>query len=388
MSRPSTQTSPASTEPLKTTLLPASWYLDPEVFAREQEILFHRSWLHVGHTSRIPETGDYLTYEIGGQSIIVLRGSAGRIRAFYNVCRHRASQLLEGEGSVARIICPYHGWTYDLDGSLVAARHTEKVEGFDRSCWGLRSVRLERIAGFLFVCLDDEAPSMTEAYPGLADMLYGCEPEIERLVHAHRMTYDIACNWKIAVENYSEAYHVRTVHPGLYRGFDMESGCWEIHDLYTLLHLRDATSSQSLTDILNDGRDDDRQAYDWHGAERTDLPSIWVWPMVMFERMPGRAGLFTYNHVPMGPERTLQVVDFYFPDRELGEQDRQQIEYVDLVRREDLGTIERVQRGIRSKGWGKGPLMIGPDVAPEWTESALLHFQNIVWQHLQGTSEG
>ena len=370
MSRPSVQASSGPSDPVSTTILPASWYRDPAVHVREEETLFHRSWIHVGHASRIPAAGDYLTYDIGGQSIIVMRAGAGRMHAFYNVCRHRGSQLLTEEGTVARIYCPYHGWTYDLDGNLVAARRSEKIAGFDRSCWGLRAVRLERMAGFLFVCLDEEAPSMSEAYPGLDEKLHACEPEIEGLVHVHRMTYDIACNWKIAVENYMEGYHVRTVHPALYKGFDMGAFTWDINALYT-----------NMRTVAR--QDADQQAYDWKDAARDDLPAIWMWPMVMFERMPGRAGLFTYNHLPMGPERTLQVVDFYFLQPELDEQDRQQIDYVDLVRREDLASLESVHRGIHSKGWGRGPLMMGPDAAPEWTEAGVLHFQNIVWQRMQ-----
>ena len=382
----SAQASPDSSQSLTTTLLPASWYLCADIYRQEQEKLFHRSWIHVGHASRLPDPGDYLTYDIGGQSIIVMRGSGGDIGAFYNVCRHRASQLLAGDGSVPRIYCPYHGWTYDVDGNLAVARHTENVAGFDRSCWGLTQVRLERIAGFLFVCLDHETPSLDETYPGLAEMIYNCEPEVERLVHTHRMTYDLACNWKIAVENYTEGYHVRTVHPALFHGFDMDGARWDVHERYFLMYITDDTPGQSLSKILGDGDSDDGQTYDWSDAERTDLPNIWMWPMVMFERMPGRAGLFTYNHVPMGSERTLQVVDFYFTDNQLNEGDRQQIDYVDLVRREDVVSIESVQRGIRSKGWGNGPLLMGPNVSPGCTESNLLHFQKIVWQLMEEPS--
>ena len=377
---PSAQASLDSAESLTTTLLPPSWYLSHDIYRQEQERLLHRSWIHVGHASRLPNPGDFFTYDIGGQSIIVIRGSEGDVRAFYNVCRHRASQLLTGEGSVPRIYCPYHGWTYDVDGNLSVARHTENMAGFDRSGWGLTRVRLEQIAGFLFVCLDDEAPSLEEVYPGLREMIYNCEPEVEQLVHTHRMTYDLACNWKIAVENYTEGYHVRTVHPALYRGFAMDGSRWDVHERYFLMYITDDTPGQGLTNILSEGENDDGQTYEWSNAERTDQPNIWMWPMVMFERMPGRAGLFSYNHVPQGPERTLQVVDFYFTDNELTEQDRQQIDYVDLVRREDTASVESVQRGIRSKGWGKGPLLIGPNVSPGCTESNLLHFQKIVWQ--------
>ena len=372
-----------STEPIATTVLPASSYASPENYAREQTLLFHRSWVHVGHDSRLPKTGDYLTYEIGGQSVIVIRGSDGEVRAFYNVCRHRASQLLEGKGHVTRIFCRYHGWTYDVDGNLSVALHTEKVAGFDRSCWGLVRVRLERIAGFLFVCLDDEAAPFAEAYPGFREMLYGREPELEQLVHAHRMTYDLACNWKIAVENYCEVYHVRTIHPALSSGFDMDGGVWDVHEQYFRMDVAEDTQGQGLTETLKEDEETDGQTYEWQDAERTDLPTVWMWPMTMFERMPGRAGMFTYNHVPMGPARTLQVVDFYFTDTELTDQDRQQIDYVDLVRREDMVIIEAVQRGIGSKGWSKGPLLIGPDISPGCTEAVLLHFQKIVQRYMR-----
>ena len=149
------------------------------------------------------------------------------------------------------------------------------------------------------------------------------------------------------------------------------------------MHVNEDTPAQGLTEILKEGAQTDGQTYEWQDAERSDLPTMWMWPMVMFERMPGRAGMFTYNHVPMGPQRTLQVVDFYFTDTELTDQDREQIHYVDLVRREDMAIIEAVQRGIGSKGWGKGPLLIGPDIFPGRTEASLLHFQKIVWHYMQ-----
>jgi len=370
MAELSTRVLPEATGAPHTTIVPASWYHDPAIHEREQAAIFQREWIHVGHASRVPDPGDYLTCRIGDQSIILLHGRDGRIRAFHNVCRHRGSELLQGAGSVARIWCRYHGWTYDLDGKLIAARHSEKVPGFDRACWGLREVRLERIAGFLFVNLDPDAPPLAAVYPGLAEDWLTLEPELDRLVHAHTMAYDIACNWKIAVENYLEGYHVLTVHPALYKGFDMDAFVWSIHDHYTSM----CTGAKETAG---------EHAYDWDEAARKDLPSYWVWPMVMFERMPGRPGLFTYNHVPLGPARTLQVVDFYFLDPELDEQDRREIDYVDLVRREDRASLEAVQRGIRSKGWQQGPLMMSPDAAGEWTEEAILHFQNLILRRME-----
>ncbi len=359
-----------SYESITTSLLPAHYFYDSEHYAREEKLIFERSWMSVGHASLIPKPGDYMVRGVGSQEIIVLRDNEGEVRAYYNVCRHRARELLQDKGNIKRITCPYHGWTYDLSGDLLHARNSENVPGFDKSCWGLSPVRLERIGGFLYVCLDPNTPSMREMYDGLHKDVEDLEPELDDLVHSHQMVFDIACNWKIATENFLEAYHIRMVHPMMYEAFDMSKYYWEMHEFYTNL----TTFAR-----VNEGV----EIYDWSESERTDLPGYWVWPMFCFERMPGRAGLFTYNHVPMGPERTLCVVDFYYVDPKLTEEDRNEIAYVDQIRREDLVSLEAVQRGISSKGWGKGPYMVGPNVTAELTEHAIMHFHQVVQRYLE-----
>ena len=359
-----------SYESITTSLLPAHYFYDSEHYAREEKLIFERSWMSVGHASLIPKPGDYMVRGVGSQEIIVLRDNEGEVRAYYNVCRHRARELLQDKGNIKRIPCPYHGWTYDLSGDLLHARNSENVPGFDKSCWGLSPVRLERIGGFLYVCLDPNTPSMREMYDGLHKDVEDLEPELDDLVHSHQMVFDIACNWKLATENFLEAYHIRMVHPMMYEAFDMSKYYWEMHEFYTNL----TTFAR-----VNEGM----EIYDLNESERTDLPGYWVWPMFCFERMPGRAGLFTYNHVPMGPERTLCVVDFYYVDPKLTEEDRNEIAYVDQIRREDLVSLEAVQRGISSKGWGKGPYMVGPNVTAELTEHAIMHFHQVVQRYLE-----
>ena len=359
-----------SYESITTSLLPAHYFYDSEHYAHEEKLIFERSWMSVGHASLIPKPGDYMVRGVGSQEIIVLRDNEGEVRAYYNVCRHRARELLQDKGNIKRITCPYHGWTYDLSGDLLHARNSENVPGFDKSCWGLSPVRLEQIGGFLYVCLDPNTPSMCEMYDGLHKDVEDLEPELDDLVHSHQMVFDIACNWKIATENFLEAYHIRMVHPMMYEAFDMSKYYWEMHEFYTNL----TTFAR-----VNEGV----EIYDWSESERTDLPGYWVWPMFCFERMPGRAGLFTYNHVPMGPERTLCVVDFYYVDPKLTEEDRNEIAYVDQIRREDLVRLEAVQRGISSKGWGKGPYMVGTNVTAELTEHAIMHFHQVVQRYLE-----
>ena len=359
-----------SSEGITTSALPAEAFYDPDFYAREQALIFERSWMHVGHASLIPDRGDYMVREAGSQSIIVMRDERGEIGAFYNVCRHRARELLEGSGNVKRVTCPYHGWTYQLSGELNYARNSQNVPGFDKSCWGLSQVRLERIGGFLYVCLDADTPSMRDMYDGLHQDVSDLEPQLEELTHAHQMTFDIACNWKIATENFLEAYHIRMVHPMMYEAFDMSKYYWEMHEFYTNL-----TTYARVEEGV--------EIYDWNDSERTDLPGYWVWPMFCFERMPGRAGLFTYNHIPKGPDRTLCVVDFYYVDPELTEEDRNEIAYVNQIRREDIVSLEAVQRGIRSKGWIRGPYMVGPEVTAELTEHAVRHFHRVVARYLE-----
>ena len=347
------------------TILSPEHYFEPEIYRREAEKIFGHAWIHVCHETRVPKTGDFFTCSIGDQSIIVIRGKDDALRGFYNVCRHRGRELLEGSGNAATIVCPYHGWSYQSDGVLRYARGSDLVPGFDKQKFCLSPVRVESVGGFVFVNLDPEAPSFGEIYGGFEEEIRRYEPRLDELTHVRSVTFDLAVNWKIAVENYLEAYHLVDVHPALRKSVDNDTWVMSLHDHHT-----------SLIGVANPAVD---AAYDFAEAEKLAQTNWWLWPMVMFEQMPGGNQVFTYNHIPLGPERTLQVVDFYFLNDRLSDAQRAEVDYVEkVVRLEDKVAIEGVQRGLHSRGYRNGPLVIGPDVPDEITEKGVLHFQQLV----------
>jgi Rieske 2Fe-2S family protein len=190
--------------------LAQEFYRDPAVFQRDIARVHMRHWLCVGHVSRIPKPGDYFVYDIADESFIIVRDRAGEIRALANVCRHRGSQVCyEREGSSKAFVCPYHGWTYDLDGSLRNARLSGAE--VDKSQYGLARLHLRIIEGLILVCCADEAPDLGEAERLLGSALghYGWA----KAKVVHRASYSVDANWKLTTENYMECYHCAPAHP-------------------------------------------------------------------------------------------------------------------------------------------------------------------------------
>ena len=186
------------------------FYTDPEIYQLELDRIVTRNWILAGHASQIPDAGDYLVFSLTNESAIIVRGKDGTIRAFANVCRHRGSLIcLENRGNKRKFECPYHGWTYDLDGKLIAARSMQR--GFNKEEYGLHPVSLKLLGGLVFVCFCDDPPSLEGAQRNLAEPM--AMFDFENLKVAASKTYPIAANWKLAIENYQECYHCATAHP-------------------------------------------------------------------------------------------------------------------------------------------------------------------------------
>ena len=186
------------------------FYTDPAVYQLELERILLRNWFVAGHVSQIPDRGDFIVSRLDKESAIVVRGSDGDVRAFANVCRHRGSRIcLDDSGSARHFECPYHGWMYDVDGKLTAAR--AMPEDFDKSAYGLKPVSLEILGGVIFICFSDTPPSLAAARRDLAEPM--ALFDIEGLKVAATKTYAIEANWKLAIENYQECYHCATAHP-------------------------------------------------------------------------------------------------------------------------------------------------------------------------------
>jgi len=186
------------------------FYTDPEIYQLELDRIVMRNWILAGHASQIPDAGDYLVFSLANESAIIVRGKDGRVRAFANVCRHRGSLVcLENRGNKRKFECPYHGWTYDLDGKLIAARSMRG--SFNKEEYGLHPVSLKLLGGLILVCFCDDPPSLEGAQRDLAEPM--AMFDFENLKVAASRTYPIAANWKLAIENYQECYHCATAHP-------------------------------------------------------------------------------------------------------------------------------------------------------------------------------
>ena len=190
--------------------LPPWCYTSEEFYRREVETIFMKEWNFLGRVERIPNPGDYFTVDYVGVPLVIVRDKEGRVRAFANTCQHRGSAIVDGEGKCKVFVCPYHGWTYGLDGKLRNVSGMEEAENFDKSEIGLKPVRLETWGGFIFVNLDEDAGDLSTFMGDLPDQMnsYGCE----NLVTTRRWQYDLACNWKIFFENAMEEYHIPMVH--------------------------------------------------------------------------------------------------------------------------------------------------------------------------------
>jgi phenylpropionate dioxygenase-like ring-hydroxylating dioxygenase large terminal subunit len=352
--------------------LDAQLYYDAGVFEREEAAIFHRAWMQVGHVEEAPETGDYFTCAVIDQSLFVIRDKGGDLRAFHNLCPHRTHELLQGRGNTKAIQCPYHAWSFEIDGALRRARFSDAVAGFDADDFCLKEVRLETLCGFIFVNLDPEASPMGHMFAGLEAEVRHYTPNLDQLTHAYRVTFDLAANWKTVIDNYLECYHCQTVHPALAHSLDLDDYRISISGNYATFLTAAKEGVKSTT-------------FDFEGAALKHQCNWWIWPNLCWEQFPGRGSIMIYNHLPVGPERTLQVVDFYFADKAPNAHEMGEIEYVEKVLRpEDQAVVESVQRGLRSRGYQQGRFMVDPARASGWSEHAVHHFQTLVKAALEG----
>jgi phenylpropionate dioxygenase-like ring-hydroxylating dioxygenase large terminal subunit len=224
--------------------LPWSWYSDPDVLRREQERIFRRTWQYVGHVGRLEAVGDRFAAWAGDVPVLVVRAEEGS-RAFLNVCRHRGSLLVESEGNGKTIQCPYHAWTYGLDGSLRVAPRSEREEGFEAEGLSLVPMRLETWGPFCFVNPDADAAPLSETLGPLPELV-----PVDDLVFHGRDEYELAANWKIGCENYLECYHCPVAHKGFSAAYDVDPDEYRLestgtHVLSQFAHTREAENGQA-----------------------------------------------------------------------------------------------------------------------------------------------
>jgi len=326
--------------------LDAALYRAPAQYEIERRNIFGRSWLLFAHESQFAEAGHYVATSVAGYPLIVVRGEDGTLRAFHNVCRHRAGPLAEdGEGRCeGQIVCRYHGWRYALDGRLANARDFGPAEGFDPRAFGLFALRCEIWRGFVFVNMDAEAQSLSETIAPLDERAR--ELPLENFRFWRRQTHELRCNWKNYVENYLEGYHVPLVHPTLNEQIDAAHYTVEVVPP-AMIHWAPPRDGAPMSGL-------------W----------AWLWPCLGINVY--KDGLMMERMWPLGHDRTVLDYLFFFPE-DLAPADRERpMQSSGVITAEDVRITEAVQRNLDAGIYSTGRLSPRHEMGVAWFQSQVL----------------
>lgn len=354
------------------TALPAHFYTDPAIVAFDRRAIFDRGWQLLAHVCQLRDPGDHVIADFAGLPVIAVRGGegqgcAGEIRVFHNVCRHRAGPIASCDGLAAKSLrCRYHGWTYGLDGVLRSAPEMAGAADFQ-----VEDVRLPQLAvrvwqGLVFAAVDETHvpganPIDFDAFVAGIDARLGANRGLEHYGHHHRVGYDVACNWKVYVDNYLEGYHVPHIHPGLnklldYRSYVTQTAQWHSFQFSPLVNANNSLGAG----LYGDG----------------DALYYWLWPNTMLNILPGR--LQTNRVVPLGVDRCRVEFDFYYTADEHASNPGEacarraaDLAFSDEVQLEDLTICQDVQRGLASGSYRPGRLN-------PLRENAVHHFHELL----------
>ena len=346
---------------------PAAWYTDPRVLAAEQTQVFARTWQLVGRSEQVERPGQYFTATVADEPVIVVRGADERLRACSNVCRHRAGPVAAGCGERKSFQCGYHGWTYALDGRLTGTPEFDGVADFDKAAHTLPQFRVETWGPLVFVNLDLHCAPLRETLGDIPARV-GARDDWAMMKLAARKDWYVDCNWKTYVDNYLEGYHIPIVHTALNRELDYARYRTETKRFYSIQHapLRRATATRLQTGA---GETDDAAQY------------FWVFPNLMLNVY---ADNYSTNLIlPLEPERTLTVFEWYFRDTdsaEIQERVRRTVEFSDEIQREDIRICETVQRGLRSRTYTRGRYSVK-------RENGVHHFHGLLAEFLGRNSD-
>ena len=322
------------------------YFVSPEVFAEEQDRIFSKQWVLVGHQNQIAEPGDYFVTEVASESLIIVRDKGGEVHGFYNVCRHRGTRLREDRnGHLSAIQCPYHAWTYGLDGRLIGAPHMDQVPGFDKADYSLHAVNLALWEGLIFVNLADSPTPLEEWFAPLNGKF--SHWNLPKLRAAKRIEYDVKANWKLMFENYSECYHCPGVHPMLSKVSPYDSAENDLTEGPFLGGFMKINKGAGLTMsgkacALPVGKIENLQEVFYYS----------IFPNMLLSLHPEY--VMVHQLWPQSPERTLILCDWFFHPDAFNRSDfkpEDAIEFWDMTNRQDWHVCELSQQGIASRAY-------------------------------------
>jgi choline monooxygenase len=360
--------------------LASRFYTDPFILEIEKAKIFHKTWQLIGpldqpcgqingakRTIADPET--FFTADLAGEPIVIVRDKQGTLRAFSNVCRHRAGPIASGSGCKNILRCGYHGWTYTLDGRLIGTPDVEGVEFFDRSTMGMVPLRLETWEKFIFVNFDPQAEPLSAYLGDIPQQARGFQFDGLQLVE--RRDYVIECNWKIYVDNYLEGYHIPIAHPGLMREID--------YSQYRIDTSR--YHSQQFAPIRAMKDDDTTERAYAPGTGLQEALYFWIFPNLMLNIYPDN--ISTNLIVPISHQKTLTVFEWFFHDpisAKVQERVKKAVAFSDEVQQEDIGLCENVQKGLRSSTYDRGHYSVK-------RENGVHHFHMLLSEFLERPKE-
>jgi choline monooxygenase len=334
--------------------LAARFYTDPSIVEIEKERIFRRTWQLVGTLSQscgevngmkrtIADPETFFTADVCGEPVVVVRDKQGTLRAFSNVCRHRAGPIASGSGCKNVLRCGYHGWTYTLDGRLVGTPDVDGVEFFDRSMMGMVPLRLETWEQFIFVNFDRQAEPLATYLGNILEQARGFQ--FAGLQFAERRDYVIDCNWKVYVDNYLEGYHIPIAHPGLMREIDYSQYRTDTFRYH----------SQQFAPIRAMKAEDAAERFYAPGTGLQEALYFWIFPNLMLNLYPDNVS--TNLIVPLSHDKTLTIFEWFFHDvasEHVQQRVKKAVAFSDEVQQEDIGLCESVQRGLRSATYDRG----------------------------------
>ena len=349
--------------------LPSSAYVDAKVLELEKERIFSRTWQLVAHASELSRAGDFKPTTIIDEPILLTHPQEGDLRGFYNVCRHRAAQVVATRGNRKSLQCGYHGWVYGLDGRLQAAREMEGTEEFDKADFGLVPIEVDTLGPFIFANLDPSSRPLAEWIGEIPEEIKSAGYHLGTMRSVERREYEIKCNWKVYVDNYLEGYHLPIAHPGLFKELDYDQYRVETFQYYSKQH----APIRELKPGEVPGRD--RRYIRMPGSEE-DALYYWIFPNTMLNIYQDNVS--TNVIIPLGVDRTLTIFEWFYSEPGTGtgwESMQQTIAFSDEIQQEDIAVCEQVQRGLRSRSYESGRFSAK-------RENGVHHFQSLVAQFL------